>query len=130
MTIEALIAHLVGDYLLQSHWMATCKLTRWWPAIVHGLCYTLPFLLITQSPAALLVIGGTHIVLDRYRAARYVIWLKNLLAPAGQRLAWREVDQATGFSRGTPAGLALALLIVIDNTMHVLINAGALTWLA
>ncbi len=33
---ESLLAHLVGDYLIQSDWMATEKVKRWWPAIVHG----------------------------------------------------------------------------------------------
>ncbi|WP_327092546.1 DUF3307 domain-containing protein [Nonomuraea sp. NBC_01738] len=69
-----MLAHLVGDYVLQSHWMATKKVKRWWPTVVHGLACSLPFLLITRSPWALLVIGGTHVVLDRYRAAKYVIW--------------------------------------------------------
>ncbi|MFD4210556.1 DUF3307 domain-containing protein, partial [Micromonospora tulbaghiae] len=62
-----LLAHLAGDYLLQSHWMATEKSKRWWPAWAHALTYGLPFLLITQSPAALAVIVGTHAVIDRYR---------------------------------------------------------------
>jgi hypothetical protein len=73
---EALLAHLVGDYLLQSDWMATEKTRRWWPAVVHGAVYSLPFLLVTRSPWALLVIGGTHVVLDRFRVAKYVIWAK------------------------------------------------------
>jgi hypothetical protein len=46
---KPLLAHLAGDYLLQSDWMATQKVRRWWPAVVHGLTYLLPFLLITRS---------------------------------------------------------------------------------
>jgi hypothetical protein len=57
--VESLLAHLAGDYLIQSDWMATEKVKRWWPAVVHGTTYGLPFLLITQSPAALAVIGCT-----------------------------------------------------------------------
>jgi hypothetical protein len=85
MPVEALIAHLVGDYVLQSDWMATQKVRKWWPAVAHGLAYSLPFLLITRSVWVLLVIGGTHIVLDHYRAAKYVIWAKNLVAPRAFR---------------------------------------------
>ena len=33
------LAHLVGDYLIQSHWMAVEKVNRWWPAIAHGLAH-------------------------------------------------------------------------------------------
>ena len=79
------LAHLVGDYLLQSHWMATEKTKRWWPAAAHALTYGLPFLLITQSPLALAVIVGTHAVIDRYRLARHVVWAKNQLAPHSHR---------------------------------------------
>ncbi|MBT2390812.1 DUF3307 domain-containing protein [Streptomyces sp. ISL-1] len=32
---ESLLAHLAGDYLIQSDWMATEKVKRWWPAVVH-----------------------------------------------------------------------------------------------
>jgi hypothetical protein len=44
-----ILAHLVGDYLIQSDWMANEKTKRWWPAIAHGLTYTIPYVLVTQS---------------------------------------------------------------------------------
>lgn len=70
--------HFVGDYLIQTNKMATEKTQRWLPAIAHGLSYTLPFaLLVTRSPVALLVIGGTHILIDHWRLAKYVVWFKN-----------------------------------------------------
>lgn len=125
MTAAALLCHLVGDYLFQSHWMATEKVRRWWPAVAHGLTYALPFLLLTRAPAALAVIAGTHMVIDRHRLARYVVWAKNQAAPASHR----PPLTATGYSDDTPPWLAVWLLIAADNTMHVLINAAALTWL-
>ncbi|REF00292.1 DUF3307 domain-containing protein [Thermomonospora umbrina] len=129
MLAEALLAHLVGDYVLQSDWMATQKVKRWWPAVAHGLAYSLPFLLITQSPWALLVIGGTHVVLDHYRAAKYVIWAKNLIAPRKAWVPWSEASQNQGFPATVPNGRATALVVVVDNTLHLLINAAALVWL-
>jgi len=123
-----LLAHLVGDYLIQSHWMAVEKTKRWWPAIVHATTYGLPFLLITQSPAAMAVIVGTHAVIDRYRLARHVVWAKNQLAPAGHRPMWAD-SSATGYPSSTPPWLAVWLLIIADNTLHLLINAGAVIWL-
>jgi len=119
------LAHLVGDYLLQSHWMATCKTQRWWPAVAHGLTYTLPYLLVTQSAWALLVICGTHIVIDRYRLARHVVWLKNQMAPASHRPG----HTATGYADDVPPLMAVWLLIIADNTLHLLINAAAVVWL-
>jgi len=119
------LAHLVGDYLLQSHWMATEKTKRWWPAWAHALTYGLPFLLITQSPLALLVIVGTHAVIDRYRLAHHVVWAKNQLAPN----AFRPTHTATGYPDDTPPWLAFWLLIAADNILHMLINVAAVVWL-
>jgi hypothetical protein len=119
------LAHLVGDYLIQSHWMAVEKVNRWWPAIAHGLTYTLPYALVTQSWVALVVIAGTHIVIDRYRLAKHVVWFKNQFAPK----AYRPGHTATGYPDETPAWLAVWLLIFADNTLHLLINAAAVIWL-
>ena len=120
-----LVAHLVGDYLIQSHWMATEKTKHWWPAIAHAVTYGLPFLLVTQSPLALLVIVGTHAVIDRYRLARHIVWFKNQLAPTSHRPA----HTATGYPDDTPPWLAFWLLILADNILHVLINVMAVVWL-
>ena len=122
------LAHLVGDYLIQSDWMANEKTKHWWPAIAHGVTYTLPYALVTQSLLALAVIAGTHIIIDRYRLARHVCWAKNLLAPKRYRYPWRECS-ATGYHQDRPAWMAVWLLIIADNTMHLAINAGAVVWL-
>lgn len=125
--IFGLVAHSTGDYCLQSEWMSSCKTTSWPAALAHGATYGLPFLLVTQSPTALAVIVTTHVVIDRYRLARYVCWAKNWLAPAGWNRPWREC-RATGYppDRGAPATI---LMVVADNTMHVAINAAALAYL-
>lgn len=123
-----LVAHLIGDYVFQSHWMASEKAKRWWPAIAHGLTYVLPFLIVTRSPLALLVIAGTHVVIDRYRLARHVCWAKNLLAPKAYRRPWSECS-ATGYPPEVPAWLSVWLMIAADNAIHIAINTGAIVWL-
>lgn len=123
-----LLAHLVGDYLIQSHWMASEKTKRWWPAWAHAITYGLPFLLVTRSPAALAAIVVTHAVIDRYRLARHVVWAKNLLAPKPYRRPWADCV-ATGYPGDTPPWLAVWLLIIADNTIHLAINAAAVAWL-
>lgn len=120
-----LAAHMVGDYLIQSHWMATEKTKHWLPAVAHAITYGVPFLLVTQSPFALLVIVGTHAVIDRYRLARHVVWLKNQLAPA----AFRPGHTATGYPDDTPPWLAVWLMIIADNILHMAINVAAVVWL-
>jgi hypothetical protein len=126
--LALLLCHLAGDYLLQSHWMASEKTKRWWPAWAHALTYGLPFLLVTQSTVALAVIVVTHALIDRYRLARYAVWAKNLLAPKAYRKPWGECT-ATGYPQDTPPWLAVWLMIIADNTMHLTINAAAVIWL-
>jgi hypothetical protein len=126
-TADQLVCHAVGDYILQSHWMATEKVKRWWPALVHAVTYSLPFLLLGASPLALLVIAGTHALIDRYRLARWVCWARNVTFCPPDEEHWLPAGQA--FPGDTPPYLATWLVIIADNTIHVLINGAALRWL-
>lgn len=128
LALGIVLAHLVGDYVIQSHWMATQKTSRWWPAIAHGVTYTVPYLAVTQSPWALLVIAGTHIIIDRFRLARHVVWIKNQVAPAMHRPRWGD-SKKTGYPPDTPAWMAVWLMIIADNTIHLVINTAAVLWL-
>ena len=78
-TANQLVAHAIGDYVLQSDWMANQKIKRLWIALVHALTYYIPFAFLVPdiSMKAWLVIVITHAVIDRWRLARYVCWLKN-----------------------------------------------------
>ena len=125
-TADQLVAHAVDDYLLQSEWMATEKLKRWFPAFVHCVFYVLPFLFITQNPYTLAVIFGTHFVIDRWHLARYVVWIKNRPWPGSS--PWSECSK-TGFDSRTEPWMAGWLLIIIDNIMHILINGLAITYI-
>ncbi len=87
--------------------------------------YTLPFLACTRSPARLAVIAGSHAVIDRYRLAKRVCWAKNQVAPAEYRSAWADC-QATGYPDDRPAWMTVWLMIIADNTLHLLINAAVL----
>jgi hypothetical protein len=119
---DQLLAHLVGDYVVQSEWMATHKTQRHVPAVIHALLYTACFLPLTRSLRALGVIGGTHFLIDRYRLARHVVWAKNQLAPADER----PEHTKTGYPPEKPEWMAVWLLIITDNTIHALINRWAL----
>lgn len=123
-TADQLLAHAIGDYVLQSDWMANEKTKRSLAAAIHVLAYGVPFLFLSSSLAALGVIVGTHFLIDRYRLARYVVWLKNWpVTPP-----WRECT-ATGYPPDRPAWMAVWLLIIADNILHVLINGLALAYL-
>jgi len=127
--LAPLVLHVVGDYVTQSDWMAQRKVSSWGPALAHGLVYTIPFGLLTQSVVALAFIFGTHVVIDHWRLARYVCWAKNFLSP---RKGWPKpwaMCKGTGYNPETPPFLAVWLMIITDNLMHVACNAIALAYL-
>ena len=125
-TADQLVAHAVGDYILQSDWMAAEKTRRSFPALVHCVFYTLPFLFLTQNPVTLAVIAGSHFVIDRWHLARYVAWAKNRPWPGSA--PWSECRE-TGFSPQMKPWLAGWLVIVIDNIMHIVTNGLALHYI-
>lgn len=65
LTMEQLILHLIGDYVIQSHWMAENKTKRDWPAIVHAIVYGSAFLTIVPSFWSLGAIIWSHYFIDR-----------------------------------------------------------------
>lgn len=124
--MEQLLLHLVGDYVLQTDWMAVNKVKRWFPALVHALVYSGLFLLFRPSWSAFAAIAGTHFIIDRYRVARYVVFVKNRIG--GSLKPWSECS-VTGYHHSMPIWMATWLVIITDNTMHLVINYSALKWL-
>ncbi len=124
---DQLLAHAIGDYVLQSDWMATEKTKESIAASCHALCYSLPFLIFRPSYLALGAICGTHFIIDRWRLARFVVYAKNFLSPPPW-YSWEECA-GTGYFKDRPIFLAVWLLIIADNVMHVLVNGLALKYL-
>lgn len=122
-TADQIVAHLVGDFVLQSDWIAGKKTSSSFVTAIHVVLYTLPFTLITQEPIALAIIAGTHFVIDRWRLARHVAWAFNRLWPGSR--PWSECSK-TGFSPDLPPYLATWLMIITDSTMHIVINGLAI----
>jgi hypothetical protein len=119
-TADQILAHLVGDYILQSHWMAQEKTKQSFAAGVHAVSYTVPFVFLSQNWVALAAICGSHFMIDRFRLARWVVWFKNGYAFSG-------LPTATGYRDDVPAWLSVWLLIIADNTLHLICNGIALT---
>lgn len=124
--MEQLILHLFGDFVTQSDWMAVNKNKRTWPALCHVTLYSLPFFLI-GSPAAVAMIFGTHLLIDRFRLVRYLIFAKNYLLGPNPRPPWHECS-LTGFHKNMPEWLATWLMIIADATLHLGCNYCALKW--
>ena len=126
----AVAAHLVGDYFLQSDWMALNKKKSSWACLIHVVLYTVPFAFLTESPLALGMIMGTHFLLDRSETLlpRF-IWLKNYMAPPGYNPPWEVCKKNMGFRPVRPLWITVWLAIIMDNTLHLIINGMALAWL-
>jgi hypothetical protein len=150
--MEQLLAHLFGDYVLQSDWMALNKKKPGWrgevACLMHAWSYTIPFVLLTNSVQALFIIGFTHFIIDRGYLAPWLTWLKNFMAlrwlPACDcdeetecnkcgtlitNRTWKECKTNFGFDPSRPFSVVFPVSVVIDNTLHLLINYGALRWL-
>jgi len=124
-----LLCHLFGDYFLQSNWQATNKTKKWFPAITHACLYFIPFFVIfSPSLAATAIIIGTHAMLDRFRLVRYLLFLKEFLAPRHVWPEWKDCKK-TGYHKDLPDFLSFWLMVIADNTLHLTINALTLTYL-
>ena len=126
--MEQLIAHLFGDYVLQSDWMALGKRKSFGVTAAHALTYGLPFALLRPSLLAWLVIVVTHAFIDHFAVARYVSFAKNWLAPPSTWIPWEKTN-ATGYSEEKAIWMSTWLFIITDNALHLAINYAALRWL-
>lgn len=144
--VNFLLCHLLGDFWFQTDWMALQKNKKTWPCLVHVLLYTACFLVLTRSIPALLFIGGTHFIIDRFPIIlKRLIWLKNHF-PQGKYPPFRMCD-STGYYDDSPYNsyrgnkhtlkrygqprhkeITWWLYIIIDNMFHLICNLTALTF--
>lgn len=111
----SILCHLIGDYLLQNDWMALNKTKSSMAALIHVMCYSLPFLFFMQLQFWLIIMV-THFFIDRFRLAEYWIRLVN----------WDWQSTNFGYAEDKPKWMSVWLLIIIDNTFHVLINTSCI----
>lgn len=69
--MNPIIAHLVGDFILQNEWMAINKKDRSLPCIVHLIVYLAPFLFCQLSWWQVALIGIQHYIQDR---SSFIFW--------------------------------------------------------
>lgn len=106
-----LIAHLIGDYLLQTEWMAKYKAERWAPLLAHCTVYTLVIGLVSYLfiPAGLSwwaigLVFVSHVFLDRRGFVAF--WYRRVMRVTDDRNKW--------------------LMIVVDQSFHLIVLAVAL----
>lgn len=111
--ILALLGHLIGDYLLQSKWMALTKSANGFDGIkactVHVAVYTAAVCAMcwTLSPLFALAVFVPHWVIDRWSLASP--WLKMI---GGRTFEGAKDDWDKAFTA--------IVYTVTDNTMHLL----------
>lgn len=106
------LLHLLGDYVLQNDWIAANKTKSFKAAFIHVAIYSVPFLILTPS-VFWLILAVSHFFIDRYRLATYWIKLIN----------WNWSSTNFGFDESKPFALSIWLLIIVDNTFHLLFNS-------
>lgn len=101
--MDWLIAHLIGDYLIQNDWMARNKKTSTSLCLIHVISYTLVMACFTLwPPTALLIVAVTHFAQDR---TQFVAWYMRVM---GQ----------TEFAKPP---LAPWSCIIVDNVLHLVV---------
>ena len=74
--LKLVFCHLVGDYVLQSDFIARTKGVNWYHLIVHCVLYCLPFYVCFGIDWRLLIILATHLIIDslkaRYKKISYI----------------------------------------------------------
>jgi hypothetical protein len=128
------------------------NLPAWIHAIVYGCCFIPVLRMYGSTGWAFAVIIVSHYYIDRFRLARYLVWVKNWLAPKwlniqetyefkpnGTFVCGGEIVHArnypwkaagpSGYGPNAQPWLAFWLLIIADNTLHLTINYLALRFL-
>ena len=71
-----IISHFIGDYVLQSDFIAKTKCDNIYHLLVHCFLYCIPFLVVYGFGFNIIVLFITHVVIDslkaRYKEINYV----------------------------------------------------------
>jgi hypothetical protein len=120
-----IVAHLIGDYVLQPHWMAVQKTEKIQIAAGHALLYLVPFLIMRPSWLTMLLIVTSHFVIDHWRLSRFVVWAQNQFGPKQYRIAFPRDRTGDGLPWTMPLNVFTFLLIVTDDVLHLVANSVA-----
>ncbi|WP_289137031.1 DUF3307 domain-containing protein [uncultured Brevibacillus sp.] len=106
-----LVAHLIGDYMFQTEWMAKYKAQRWLPLLAHCMVYTAIISLIAYlfipgglSVWAVLFVFVTHVILDRRTIVFF--WYRKIMRVTDDGSKW--------------------LMVMCDQIFHLIVLAAAL----
>jgi len=144
--ILQLLFHWIGDYLLQSDWMALNKTKKDIPCYIHCFLYTLPFWLLTSEGWNTWLLGSlsfifwSHFIIDRFSLVKYLIYFKNHINPSFSYKPWKYCNTTgyfdnlkqlpiIGYADIRPGYITIWLYIITDNGLHLICNYLALKYL-
>lgn len=118
--IRACLGHLIGDYLLQSKYMALNKSNPGWRSILicslHSLVYTIAVCVMiwTLNSIVWIIVFASHWMMDRWSIAN--LWLKLIKGRTFEK-AYNSKDKYREFD------IAFTSLVytITDNTFHILV---------
>lgn len=118
MMFELLLGHLVGDYLLQTEWMAQNKskntLEGWLAAFLHCFIYSIAVCLIMWEwkPIWFVAVFFSHFFIDKFALGYYYLkYFKGLDTYAYRTEYYNELR----------AGFNAVIYTITDNTMHLVL---------
>ena len=116
-----IVSHMLGDYVLQNHWMGVTKTQKWLPAVVHAILYTAPFAVFFGLCWALVPIGVTHLCIDRYSLVkRYWVDFWGI-----GKTGWLPSKCGVEMEDAPPF-IGIWLAFIADNTIHLVINGASI----
>ena len=109
----AIVGHLVGDYLLQTDWMAKNKKRDSFPCLVHCYLWTISVMFFSGwtnliewnrllAVTVFWILFLTHFIQDR---TQIIVWW--------MRLKWKDQSEFTKYP------MAPWSLVVVDNVWHI-----------
>ena len=99
--MDWIIAHLIGDYIIQNDWMAKNKKISSFVCFIHVLTYMIPFLFCGLSVVQFVLIAMQHFIQDR---TNFIVW-------------FMKIKGSENFAN---APMAPWSIIVTDNIIHIL----------
>ena len=66
--LELIFCHLIGDYILQSDYIARTKGDNWYHLLVHCVLYCVPFYVVFGLTCQLPIVFATHVLIDALKA--------------------------------------------------------------
>lgn len=71
--VKLILCHMVGDYVLQSDFIAKTKGENWYHMVVHCALYCVPFAVLFGITWQLAFLFGVHILIDALKARWNVV---------------------------------------------------------